>query len=168
MRAKLSRSVSANEMREMRRLGMTNKQIADSLEISPTTVYRYIGKRSQDIEWTSLQKQPTIDYTAAQVAKREPEEDTKEEVKADTKAEAKEEAKIEEEGSKVLELVREVKIIDLRGALCTYHVDQRTGDVELGSDREESIVYGMVSGDMLTRFIEELSEIRTMLGRAEK
>lgn len=69
----------------------------------------------------------------------------------------------QEQPASKLTLIREVKILDFQGSLCTYHIDQRTGDVELGGDKETSIVYGMVSGELLDTFIEELIEIQKMM-----
>lgn len=217
----ITNSISANEMREMRRSGMTNKQIAQALDISVSTVYNHIGKKSQDVAWTGMEAKPTADFTSTpntvaldypkidrhlrimgisrrgladaagishstvnawfsrradisekyvepickalglprEVIVKQPEPSV-EEPTVEESVEKEVEEPVKE--SK-LELVREVKIIDLKGALCTYHVDQRSGDVELGGDKENSIVYGMVSGDMLDRFIEELTEIRSML-----
>jgi transposase len=42
--------VSASEMMEMRREGLSNKDIAELLEISEPTVYKYIGKQGRRME----------------------------------------------------------------------------------------------------------------------
>lgn len=42
--------VSAAEMMEMRREGLSNKDIAELLEISEPTVYKYIGKQGRRME----------------------------------------------------------------------------------------------------------------------
>lgn len=152
MHKPLSEQVSASEMREMRMQGMTNRQIAKSLEISESTVYRYLGKKSREVQRMSECKKPPFVFDNPEIPKVE---------LPVIEGQPKEEAFDEQPR---LRVIREVKIIDLEGALCTYHVDQRTGDVALGNEKEASIVFGMVSRDTIGTFIDELTEIRQLLG----
>ena len=49
-RKKLIDDVSISEMRKMREQGMSNKEIAASLEVSDVTIYRYIGRQGCRME----------------------------------------------------------------------------------------------------------------------
>lgn len=49
MRESLKNSVTPQEMLTMRDTGMTNAQIAAALDVTPQTVYRYIGKMPSDL-----------------------------------------------------------------------------------------------------------------------
>lgn len=59
MREKLSKSISQQELQTMRELGMTNRQIADSLDISAQTVISYIGKMPTELRSKDHRKWPT-------------------------------------------------------------------------------------------------------------
>lgn len=72
----ITREISVQEMQEMRERGMTNQQIADSLEINYQTVLRYLGKqpagmrseyggsyRPQDARTDVVAKQPEREST---------------------------------------------------------------------------------------------------------
>lgn len=50
MKRKVTEDISVNEMLEMRKQGMSNKDIARVLEISYQTVYRYIGGQGRRME----------------------------------------------------------------------------------------------------------------------
>ena len=47
VKRKLSKDLSMSELLELRAEGMTNKQIAEQLGVSVSTVYNYIGRRSE-------------------------------------------------------------------------------------------------------------------------
>lgn len=64
-RKSLMKEMDVSTLREMRRQGMTNKQIAESLDISVTTVYRYIGRMSQDQKYAELQRKADVVPMAA-------------------------------------------------------------------------------------------------------
>ena len=48
-RPKLTDSVSVSELLTMREKGMSNKEIAKSLDVSPATIYAYIGKQPPEL-----------------------------------------------------------------------------------------------------------------------
>lgn len=50
VKRKLSKDLSMSELLELRAEGMTNKQIAEQLGVSVSTVYNYIGRRSQAVK----------------------------------------------------------------------------------------------------------------------
>ena len=50
MKRKVTGDISVNEMLELRKQGMSNKDIARVLEISTATVYRYIGGQGCRVE----------------------------------------------------------------------------------------------------------------------
>ena len=47
-----------SELLELRAEGMTNKQIAEQLGVSVSTVYNYIGRRSQAVKYAEMQNKP--------------------------------------------------------------------------------------------------------------
>lgn len=49
IRAKLTDSVSIDEMRTMRECGLGNAEIAKRLDVTPATIYRYIGKQPKEL-----------------------------------------------------------------------------------------------------------------------
>lgn len=59
IKRKLSKDIDVSTMRSMREQGMTNKQIANALGVAPTTVYRYIGRMSQDVKYAEIQNKPS-------------------------------------------------------------------------------------------------------------
>ena len=58
MKRKLSKDLSMSELLELRAEGMTNKQIAEQLGVSVSTVYNYIGRRSQAVKYAEVQNKP--------------------------------------------------------------------------------------------------------------
>lgn len=55
MRRKLTDDVDISTMLTMRRQGMSNKQIASALGVSPTTIYKYIGRKSDAVKVAHMQ-----------------------------------------------------------------------------------------------------------------
>ena len=58
LRRKLTDDVNISTMLSMRRDGMTNKQIAYALGVSPTTIYKYIGRMSDAVKVAQMQNRP--------------------------------------------------------------------------------------------------------------
>lgn len=54
------KKVDAEIMYEMRRQGMTNKQIAEALGVHFTTVYSYIGRMSEAVKHAEVQNKPPV------------------------------------------------------------------------------------------------------------
>lgn len=52
--------IDAEIMYSLRRQGMTNKQIADNLGVTPTTVYRHIGRMSEAVKHAEVQHKPPV------------------------------------------------------------------------------------------------------------
>lgn len=46
-------------MRKLREEGLTNKKIAERMGISISSVYRYIGRKSQDVKYAEIQNKPS-------------------------------------------------------------------------------------------------------------
>ena len=57
---KSRKNIDAEIMYEMRRQGMTNKQIADQLEVHVSTVYSYIGRQSEAVKHAEVQNKPPV------------------------------------------------------------------------------------------------------------
>ena len=54
------KKVDAEIMYEMRRQGMTNKQIAENLGVHFTTVYSHIGRMSEAVKHAEVQNKPPV------------------------------------------------------------------------------------------------------------
>lgn len=151
----LSSDIDISAMREMRYNGYTNKQIADALGCNVSTVYRYIGKRSMDVQHCEEQNKPSpvkVEKVVEPIAK--PAEDAPKEAE-DIRTGV---VDICNEKS-TLKLTKEVKILDFSGHLCDYHVNQLTGDMEMTN----GVINGVMDKLSLQIFIRELQEIETML-----
>lgn len=149
----LSSDIDISAMREMRYNGYTNKQIADALGCNVSTVYRYIGKRSMDVQHCEEQNKPSpvkVENPVEQTIKPAEAEVIQEEIK-DILAGNYERS--------TLKLTKEVKILDFSGHLCDYHVNQLTGDMEMTN----GVINGVMDKLSLQIFIRELQEIETML-----
>lgn len=63
------KKLNAEIMYDMRRQGMSNKQIAENLGISVSTVYDHIGKKSMAVRHAEEQnKPPVVDVPVANAA----------------------------------------------------------------------------------------------------
>lgn len=137
--------VSINEMREMRELqGMSNQEIADALDVSYITVYKYIGKQPKEI---SARVRSEMNAPGVVIERRR----TKDNTTFDSPA-----APIEEEAPAACLFVQN-SIVELVSAERTYFVDMKAATVEM--DGGFKIDY-----DDLGAIIAELSAIHRKLG----
>lgn len=162
------KKVDAEIMYEMRRQGMTNKQIAESLGVHFTTVYSHIGRMSEAVKHAEVQnKPPVIDRPADdKLVKTEPE---MLKIMADEKPASAEkppfrpcsvrtaEEKAAKEKPQLLKL--EFAQYTMRGSLCQYVVDTSDLSVELMN----GVVSGLLDDETISRFIDELVLVRDML-----
>lgn len=162
------KKVDAEIMYEMRRQGMTNKQIAESLGVHFTTVYSHIGRMSEAVKHAEVQnKPPVIDRPVEDtLVKTEPE---MLKIMAEEKPAATEkppfrpcsvrtaEEKAAKEQPQLLKL--EFAQYTMRGSLCQYVVDTSDLSVELMN----GVVTGLLDDETISRFIDELVLVRDML-----
>ena len=162
------KKVYAEIMYEMRRQGMTNKQIAESIGVNFTTVYSHIGRMSEAVKRAEVQnKPPVIDRPADdKLVKTEPE---MLKIMADEKPASAEkppfrpcsvrtaEEKAAKEKPQLLKL--EFAQYTMRGSLCQYVVDTSDLSVELMN----GVVTGLLDDETIGRFIDELGQVRDML-----
>lgn len=162
------KKVDAEIMYEMRRQGMTNKQIAESLGVHFTTVYSHVGRMSEAVKHAEVQnKPPVIDRPADdKLVKTEPE---MLKIMADEKPASAEkppfrpcsvrtaEEKAAKEKPQLLKL--EFAQYTMRGSLCQYVVDTSDLSVELMN----GVVTGLLDDETISRFIDELILVRDML-----
>lgn len=183
-RHRLDSDVDVSVLRALREEGMTNKQIANYVGCSISTVYNYIGKRSMDVRKAEEQNKPcpvaAFDHRNSEViGKVESIDKTDGGLKVTVRTavpepyfdppvppeeisnmiEPKQEDIPMNEATPLLKVVREVRILDLDGCLCGYHVDPCSGDVTFRGD----IISGMLDRQSLDTFIQELTEIKKML-----
>jgi hypothetical protein len=151
----------------MRAEGLTNKQIADRLGISPSTVYRYIGKMSRAVKAAEEQNKPCpVDKDLSGYYREEyddrfvaPVEIPEPEPEPETTEVTEEEPAMDIQDKSVLKVIKEVRILDLEGALCKYNVNPLTGDVEFSG----GVINGLLDKASLLIFIRELSEVSKLL-----
>lgn len=162
------KKVDAEIMYEMRRQGMTNKQIAENLGVAISTVYTNIGRMSEAVKHAEVQnKPPVIDRPVDdKLVKTEPE---MLKIMADEKPASAEkppfrpcsvrtaEEKAAKEKPQLLKL--EFAQYTMRGSLCQYVVDTSDLSVELMN----GVVTGLLDDETIGRFIDELAQVRDML-----
>lgn len=138
---KLLNDVSMSELLQMRADGMTNREIADSLDVSDMTIYRIIGKQPDGL--TNRGKYPRGGGSVARVAPQKQEEEI---VPAC--------------------LVTIKRTIELQGetAYYTVNVDQKT--VKLKLEKAQGNIFDtlLLNTDQIDSLIKELSAIKRKLG----
>lgn len=158
-------------MRKLREEGLTNKKIAERMGISVSSVYRYIGRKSQDVKYAEVQNKPSpiktefkFDSASLMVVhdidipKPEKIEEIKVEESAtveptiDIPVEEKEDDVVME--SSLLQILSTRMI--LKGSLCNFTVDSETGTIEMS----DGIMTGILDKDTVDRFISELNEAK--------
>lgn len=172
----MKRELSVSELLQLREEGLSNKQIADRLEISVTTVYQWIGRRSQAVKHAAVQNKPCpipnpMNIVPVVQKEKGPEK-------------AKEEMPMFQEEKPVqstdlpatqpmqrdpyrptLPVLKRREIVDLQGTFCCFRVD--TGDltVEMTDSEGESsaLINGLLDKESLGLFIRELMQVHTML-----
>jgi transposase len=179
-------------MLELRKEGLTNKQIAQEIGCGVSTVYENIGKRSMDVRKAAEQNKPCpvpeekkpepAKVEIPVVVETKPIEDktgskltetdystanaAMAAIKANVDSWAKEPVANETPKRKLgtLSIRKEVRILELDGVACNYRVNTGTGDIELVSfDDRASLVEGLLDKSNLDAMIGELQMIRTLL-----
>lgn len=163
------KKVDAEIMYEMRRQGMTNKQIAENLGVHFTTVYSHIGRMPEAVKHAEVQnKPPVINSPAVEtLVKTEPEMFK---IMADEMPVAPEKPRFrpcsvrtaEEKAKEQKQLLQlEFAQYTMRGSLCQYVVDTSDLSVELMN----GVVTGLLDDETIGRFIDELVQVRDMLSK---
>lgn len=149
------KKLNAEIMYDMRRQGMSNKQIAENMGIAVSTVYDHIGKKSMAVRHAEEQnKPPVVDVPVANTAVISAE--------SGFKPFAPEAVTfVHPPANKPLLAVVSAKYT-MHGELCQYTIDTSAGTVELVEGA--SMVTGMLDRDTIRRFIEELEQVSDMLG----
>jgi len=162
---RIDQDIDISTLRQMRYEGMTNKQIASAVGCSTSSVYRLIGKKSADVQHAAEQNKPSpVRNESAPVSRAKDDvPQTMEPLFVGEPAPVRQQTEpvVTEEKSvkSTLRVLREVRILDLEGELCTYHIDPRSGDVEFGGD----IIKGLLDRHSLAAFISELTEVQQIL-----
>ena len=162
VKRKLSKDLSMSELLELRAEGMTNKQIAEQLGVSVSTVYNYIGRRSQAVKYAEVQNKP-CPVLALVVDEPNP--------LAERKYIPKE-FEIYEEMSEVeapigLPIINERQVYDLQGTACTFTVDTGSDCVVIGED-ENSLIKGIIQINSIPKLILELQQIMDIVDESKK
>ena len=145
------KNVDAETMYEMRRQGMTNHQIAKSLDCAVATVYRYIGRKSEAVKHAEVQhKPPVVDKATGctETPKIAPETVPEERPTVCTHA--------------PILTVLSAKYT-MQGELCQYVIDTAAKTVEMPDSG--SIVSGFLDVTTIPRFIAELNQVYDMMAK---
>lgn len=151
--------VSPTEMLYLREHeGLTNKQIAERLDVSPATVYRFIGKRSNAVANAIAQNKPCP--VPEHIASGRYEEPT---LEVESTMDEQKKAEVVSEPSfsafaPTLSLIKRREIIDFKGDYCMFTVDTGEGTI----DMKDGVVEGTLDKDALYHFIRELMEIHKL------
>lgn len=151
---KLSKDISMSELRGLRAQGLTNKQIAQRLDIAVSTVYRYIGKKSFDVMNAEAQNKPNpinriqIEYKPHEEPMAIPVTDKKPDPVVN-------EAPVHN----ALRVLDKTVVYSLGGTLCDYEVNTKSLNVEM----KNGLITGIIDKESIGKFIEELKEIEKLL-----
>lgn len=154
MRRKLSHEISISEMLTMRQEGLTNKQIAERLDTAVSTVYRYIGRRSEAVKHAAVQGKPCPIPTSAVQEAAKPQTQPKEEQPVSIKDESPKKPCLPTS----MFVLKESHSYDLQGLVCVFRVDTGAHTVEM-RDENNGTVTGMIDARDLPAFIRELQEV---------
>ena len=150
MQSKVSRrKADAELMYEMRRAGMTNKQISENLGIAVSTVYAYIGRLSESVKHAEVQKKPPV-VDAQKTAEIAP-------VLVENAAAKEEQA---HPVAKPILTILSTKYT-IQGEICQYVIDTSAKPGEM--PESASMVSGLLDAQTIGRFIEELQQVKSML-----
>lgn len=189
MKKALRNDERVQKMLELRKEGLTNKQIAQEIGCGVTTVYENIGKRSMDVRKAAEQNKPSpvpeekkpepVKVEIPVVVETKPIEEPnrvgvssetwdalKTNVNPDIPSTVDDTPMYETPKRKLgtLSIRKEVRILELDGVACNYRVNTGTGDIELVSfDDRASLVEGLLDKSNLDAMIGELQMIRTLL-----
>ena len=171
LKRSLRLDVDIQTLRSMREQGMTNKQIANNLGISVSTVYRYLGRKSQEVKYNEIQNKPcpvpnpTGFIELPKPEEKEPEgyipesNELKENEETIMHYETPRNSGRYPDSSPLLRMIS--SRFKLQGSLCNYEVDTDSGTIEM----QEGIITGLLDGDTVRRFLSELNEVADMLDR---
>lgn len=175
---KLSKDIDISTMRSMREMGMSNKQIADALGVGPTTVYRYIGRKSQDVKYAEIQNKPSPIARSASACMDELDRQIEiADAPLPTNDSNAAPAVAEEQNTALPPLSKPtytapsitgseplLRVIStrstLQGSLCNYIVDSDTGTIEM----TDGLISGLLDRETVQRFIAELQEASKLIG----
>lgn len=182
MKKALRNDERVQKMLELRKEGLTNKQIAQEIGCGVSTVYENIGKRSMDVRKAAEQNKPCpvpeekkpepikveipVVVETKPIEPEQPKEEAKGRSWEETKAHIQALPSVELPKRKIgtLSIRKEVRILELDGVACNYRVNTGTGDIELVSFEDRaSLVEGLLDKTNLDAMIGELQMIRTLL-----
>lgn len=164
MRKPLKQEVSPSEMLYLRESeGLSNKQIAQRIGCSVSSVYAFIGKRSRSVANALAQNKP-LPVPESVVTGRYEESVRKEE---NPMMEQKKAANVEPSDSTfssfapTLTVLKERRIIEFKGDGCVFEVD--TGEETVSM--KDGLVNGLLDKNSLFVFVRELMEIYKLFER---
>ena len=167
---------------------MPNKKIAESLDISVSTVYQWIGRRSEAVKHAEVQRKNCpipnpMNFEEEPTEAAEPKKAIESEMPVEpvTPGEAEKEndpVEVEEETPMIdkqqlpetreetyntsMTVLKRREIIDLKGSSCCFRVDTGDNTVEMLDD-SSSLVKGLLDKESLGVFIRELMQVYKML-----
>lgn len=143
------KKIDAEIMYELRRQGMTNKQIAENLDCCITTVYNTIGKKSYAVANAEAQNKPPV-------------------VDPPKTAEIGTIEAVSSEGDKLPDPPKKKPFLTvlsakytMQGEMCQYIIDTAAGTVEMPENA--SMVSGTLDKSTISRFIDELIQVRDLI-----
>ena len=148
--SKSRKNIDAEIMYEMRRQNMTNKQIAEAPGLHVSTVYAYIGRKSEAVKHAEVQnKPPVVDVMPDTICK--PEKPAFRPCSVRT-------ARGAEKEEKPLPRLMFASY-SYEGSLCKFVVDTSDMTVELMG----GTVNGLLDSSTIGRFIKELQQVEKIL-----
>ena len=180
VRRALSKDISISELKQLQSEGLTYNQIAHRLDISESTVWRYLHKESMtqndepkkdsspkikvEIPYRPKEQIMDIPYNNPVPPVCKSNEDTKDtEDTIATRIKSTKRA-IDELANKLnscstLKLTEEIIKWKFEGVLCNYKVNKTTGEIEM----VEGAISGLLDRNTISKFIAELQELEQKL-----
>lgn len=164
MRKPLKQEVSPSEMLYLReKEGLSNKQIAQRIGCSVSSVYAFIGKRSRSVANALAQNKP-LPVPEVIVTGRYEEPVRKDENQMMEQKKAANEEPSDSTFSSLaptLTVLKERRIIEFKGDGCVFEVD--TGEETVSM--KDGLVNGLLDKNSLFVFVRELMEIYKLFER---
>lgn len=150
--------IDSEIMYSLRRQGFTNKQIAKQLDVCVATVYNTIGRMSEAVKHAEVQnKPPVVDVPVVGKPVSKPVISENNGFKA-VDVKPKEVQAPPVKGTLLTILSAKYT---MQGELCQYVIDTNAKTVEMPEGR--SMVCGVLDATTITRFIDELTQVKEML-----
>lgn len=155
-----------SELLHLRESGMTNHQIAQAVGCAESTVYRYIGRRSQAVKYAAIQNKPCPVPEKIAVSVESVELDTPDQIQEGDTTMLDSCPVTTPVATPVLSaplpVIKQICVYEMQGASCVFRVDTTSTVIEM-LDKGGSVISGMIDIADVDAFVSELRKIADFL-----